>query len=241
MATTRHRTTLNVHNSIQHNSKRHKSTRHNSTRHNATRHNSTRPQLDTPQLYTPQLYTDHMAVRLNLLYSRAGRRFYRIQLYTVITLHTQLNTAHFYMATTRHRTTLNVHNSIQHNSTRHNLTRHNSTRHNSTPHNSTRPQLDIPQFYTASTRHATTLHRPHGRTIESTIQQGRPSFLQDTTLNSHNSIHTTQHGTFLYGHNPTPHNSKRPQLYTSTTRHTTTLHGHNSTRHNSTQTTWPYD
>ena len=74
---------------------------------------------------------------------RAGRRFYRIQLYTVITLHTQLNTAHLYMATTRHRTSLNVHNSIQHNSTR-----QNSTRHKSTHHNPTRPQLDTPQLYT---------------------------------------------------------------------------------------------
>ena len=68
----------------------------------------------------------------------AGLRFYRIQLNAVITLHTQLNKAHLYMATTRHRTTLNVHNSIQ----------HNSTRHNSTRHNSTRPQLNTPQLYT---------------------------------------------------------------------------------------------
>ena len=95
----------------------------------------------------------------------AGRRFYRIQLYTVITLYTQLNTAHLYMATTRHRTTLNVQNSIQHN-----WTCHNSARHNSTRHNSTRPQLDTPQPYTATTRHSTTLHRPHGRTVEATIQ-----------------------------------------------------------------------
>ena len=94
----------------------------------------------------------------------AGRRFYRIQLCRVITLHTQLNTAHLYMATTRYRTTLNVHNSIQHISTCHNLTRHNSTRHNST-----RPQLDTPQRYTATTRHATTLHRPDGRKVEATI------------------------------------------------------------------------
>ena len=80
----------------------------------------------------------------------AGRRFYRIQLYTVITLQTQLNTAQLYMVTTRHRTTLHVYNSTQHNSTR---------------HNSTRPQL-----YTATTRHATILHRPHGRKVEATIQ-----------------------------------------------------------------------
>ena len=151
---------------------------HNSTPHNSTHHNSARPRLDTSQLYT-----DHMAVRLKLLESSerseqryrsyfyffvgelTGRRFYRIQLYTVIILHTQLNTAHLYIATTRHRTTLNVHNSIQHNSTRHNSTHHNSTRHNSTRHNSTRPQLDTPQPYTATTR-----HRSHGRTVETTIQ-----------------------------------------------------------------------
>ena len=48
----------------------------------------------------------------------AGRRFYRIQFYTVITLHTQLNTTHLYMATTRHTTTLHGHNSTTHNSTR---------------------------------------------------------------------------------------------------------------------------
>ena len=74
---------------------------------------------------------------------RAGRRLYRIQLYTVITLHTQLNTTLLYMVTTRHCTTLHVHNSIQHNSTR-----HNSTRHNSTHHNSTRPLFNTPQLYT---------------------------------------------------------------------------------------------
>ena len=96
---------------------------------------------------------------------KAGRRFYRIQLYTFRTPHTQLNTAHFYMPTTRYRTTLKVHNSIQHNSTRHNSTRHNSTRHNSTW-----PQLDTPQLYTATTRHSTTLHRPHGRMVEATEQ-----------------------------------------------------------------------
>ena len=78
----------------------------------------------------------------------AGRHFYKIQRYTVITLHTQLNTAQLYMATTRHRTTLHVHNL-----TRHNLTRHNSTRPNPTRHKSTRPQLDTsqldtPQLYT---------------------------------------------------------------------------------------------
>ena len=68
---------------------------------------------------------------------------------------------------------------------------------------------------------------------------GRPSFLQVTTLHSHNSTHITQHGTTLYDHNSTPHNSTRPQLDTSqfdTSQldTTTTLHGHNST-----QTTWP--
>ena len=100
---------------------------------------------------------------------RAGRRFYRIQLYTVITLNTQLNTAHLCMATTRHHTTLRVHNSIQHNSTRHNSTRHNSTRDNSTRHNSTWLQLGTPQLYTATTRYTTTLHIPHGRKVEATI------------------------------------------------------------------------
>ena len=94
----------------------------------------------------------------------AGCRFYRIQLYTVITLHTQLNTAHLYMAITRHRAALHLYNSIQHN-----LIRYNSTCHNSTRHNSTRPQLNTPQLYTATTRHATTLH--------------------DTTLHDHNSTH----------------------------------------------------
>ena len=99
---------------------------------------------------------------------------------------------------------------------------------------------------------------------------GRPSFLQDTTLHSHNSTHTTQHGTTPYVHNSTPHNSTRPQLdtaqlnapqldtpefntppfdtsqldttqfYTTTTQHIITLHDHISTRYNSTQTTWPY-
>ena len=103
----------------------------------------------------------------------AGHRFYRIQLYTVITLHTQLNTAYFYMATARHRTSLNVHNSIQHNSTRHNLTRHNSTRHNSTRYNSTRPQLDTPQLYTATTRHTTTLHG-HNSTLHNSTQTTWP-------------------------------------------------------------------
>ena len=100
----------------------------------------------------------------------AGRRFYRLHLYTVIILHTQLNTAQLYMVTTRHRTTLHVHNSIQHNSAHHNSTRLNSTRHNSTRHNSTRPQLDTPQLYTATTRNATTVHRPHGRKAEATIE-----------------------------------------------------------------------
>ena len=47
------------------------------------------------------------------------------------------------------------------------------------------------------------------------VCEGRPSFLQDTTLHSHNSTHTTQHGTSLYGHNSTPHNFKRPQLVTA--------------------------
>ena len=88
----------------------------------------------------------------------------------------------------------------------------------------------------------------HSRAREHT-QTGRPSFLQGTTLHSHNYTHTTQHGTSVYGHNSTPHNSKRPQLdraqlntpqlntpqfdtsqldttqlYTATTRHSTTLH-----------------
>ena len=44
---------------------------------------------------------------------------------------------------------------------------------------------------------------------------GRPSFLQNTTLHSHNSTHTTQHGTTLYGHNSIPHNSTRPWLDTA--------------------------
>ena len=58
---------------------------------------------------------------------------------TVTTLHTQLNTAQLYMATTRLRTILHVHNS----------TRHNSTQHNWTCHNSTRLQLDMAQFDTS--------------------------------------------------------------------------------------------
>ena len=45
--------------------------------------------------------------------------------------------------------------------------------------------------------------------------EGRQSFLQDTILHSHNSTHTTQHGTSLYGHNSTPHNFKHPQIDTA--------------------------
>ena len=44
---------------------------------------------------------------------------------------------------------------------------------------------------------------------------GRPSFLQVTTLHSHNFTHSTQHGTTQYGHNSTPHNSTRTQLDTA--------------------------
>ena len=109
--------------------------------------------------------------------------------------HTQLNTVELYIAVTRHRTTLHVHNSTehnstrhsstrhnsarynstrhnstQHNSTRHNSTRHNSTRHNLTRHNSARPQLDTLQRYMATSRHPTTLHRPYGRKVEATIE-----------------------------------------------------------------------
>ena len=49
-------------------------------------------------------------------------------------------------------------------------------------------------------------------------KKGRPSFLQVTTLHSHNSTHTTLHGPFLHTHNSIRHNSTR----------------HNSTRNNST-------
>ena len=62
---------------------------------------------------------------------------------------------------------------------------------------------------------------------------GRPSFLQVTTLHSHNS---TRHSS-IWSQLDTA------QLYTNTTRYSTTQHatirhGHNSTRHNCTQTTW---
>ena len=85
---------------------------------------------------------EHVNCDSYIAYS-AGRRFYRLQLYTVITLHTQLNTAQPYMVTTRHHTTLHIHNSIQHNSIRHNstpTTQHDTTRHTTTlhGHNSTR-------------------------------------------------------------------------------------------------------
>ena len=53
---------------------------------------------------------------------------------------------------------------------------------------------------------------------------GRPSFLQDTTLHSHNSPHTTLHGPILHTHNSIRHNS---------TRHNSTRN--NSTHHNSTR------
>ena len=113
-------------------------------------------------LRSPRRCTRAFAAEPTDVYTRkreiaADPRFYRIQLYTVITLHTQLNTARLYMATTLQRTTQNVHNSIQHNSTR---------------HNSTRTQLDTPQLYAATTRHATTLHRPHGRKVEATVANG---------------------------------------------------------------------
>ena len=66
-----------------------------------------------------------------------------------------------------------------------------------------------------------------------TCFSGRPSFLQDTSLHSHNSTHKTQHGKTLCGHNSTLHNSTRHNwIRLNSTRH-------NSTRHNSTQTTWP--
>ena len=63
----------------------------------------------------------HIYFASHNIVSRAGRRFYRLQLYTVITLHTQLNTrkldkpqfdtsqvdtTQIYTATTRHATTV---------------------------------------------------------------------------------------------------------------------------------------
>ena len=73
----------------------------------------------------------------------AGRRFYRLQLYTHnSTRHnligSQLDTAQLYTSTTRYSTT-------QHATTRHATIRHDTTLHD---HNSTRPQLDTPQRYT---------------------------------------------------------------------------------------------
>ena len=81
--------------------------------------------------YPPSLFLV-TSFTLTTLLSLAGRRFYRIQLYTAITLHTQLNTAQLGTAQLYTTTT-------QYGTTRHRTTLHD---HNSTHHNSTRPQLD---------------------------------------------------------------------------------------------------
>ena len=79
--------------------------------------------------------------------------------------------------------------------------------------------------------------------------QGTPSFLQDTTLHSHNSIHTTLHGPILHTRNSVRHNSTRHNSTRNNwTRHISTLYNstlhtsirqnltrHISTRHNSTR------
>ena len=101
--------------------------------------------------------------------------------------HTQLNMVELYIAVTRHRTTLHVHNSTQHNSTRHSSTRHNSIRYNSTRHNSTRPQLDTAQL--------------------NTPQLDTPQFDTSQLDTTQLCTTTTRHTTTLHGHNSTPHNS----------------------------------
>ena len=69
-------------------------------------------------------------------------------------------------------------------------------------------------FFTTITRQS--FHRTLCNNFwRNTRLYGRPSFLQVTTLHSHNSTHTTRHDTILYGHNSTSHNSTRPQLDTA--------------------------
>ena len=131
------------------------------------------------------------ASKLLLAYSRVLGRPSFLQ---DTTLHSH-NSTH----TTQHGTSLYGHNSIPHNFKRPQL----DTAQLNTP------QLDTPQFDTPQPYTTTTLHRSHGRTVEATIQ-GRPSFLQVTTLHRHNSTHTTLHGPFLHTHNSMRHNSTPP-------------------------------